>query len=100
MRRLLTIRRRTLVSPWRTRVALEGRANPMVRTRGAQTRDFFRGIADMAQALEEGRAPRLSARYCLHIAEIVLGIQNALETGAPWRIRTRFDPVAPMPWVG
>lgn len=99
IRRLLTIRRRTIVSPWRTRVSLEGKGNPMVRTRGAQQRDFCRGIADMAAAIGERCAPRLSAGYCLHIAEIVLGIQNALETGSPWRIKSFFDPIEPMPWA-
>lgn len=98
-KRWLRIRRRTFVSPWKNRVPLVGRGNPVARSQGAQRRDFCRGIADMAEALAEGRAPRLSARYCLHVAEIVLGIQNALASGSPWKIETSFDPVEPMPWA-
>ncbi len=60
--------------------------------------DFCLGIADLAEAVREDRSPRLSASYCLHIAEVVLAIHNALETGSVYEVKTPFDPMDPMPW--
>jgi len=60
--------------------------------------DFSRGIAELAYAITEQRRSRLPADYCLHVNEIVLAIQNALETGAPYQMTTTFEPLAPQPW--
>ncbi len=99
-RRMLTIRRRTIRTPWKTRYPLLGKSNPQVRYRGAQQRDFCRGIAEMAAAIGEGRSPRLGARYCLHNTEVVLAIQGALETAGPYAVSSSFEPVEPMPYAG
>jgi hypothetical protein len=56
-------------------------------------------MADLAEAVREGRSPRLSAQYCLHIAEIVLAIHNALETGSVYKVQTSFESMDPMPWA-
>lgn len=61
--------------------------------------DFARGVADLAEAVTEGRSPRLSARYCLHVNEITLALSSALREGADYRMTTTFDPVDPMPWA-
>jgi hypothetical protein len=71
----------------------------MVRYRGAQNRNFCRGVAELADAVEQRRPSRLSARYCLHVTEIILAIQNALETQSPHRISSSFDPIEPMPYA-
>ena len=59
--------------------------------------DVCRGIADLAEAVTEGRAPRLSARWSLHVNELVLAMQNGC--GRPYESRTSFEPMAPMPWA-
>ncbi len=58
--------------------------------------DFSRGIAELAQAITEQRPSRLPADYCLHVNEIVLAIQNALSTHAPYSVMTTFNPLQPI----
>jgi predicted dehydrogenase len=99
IRRPITIGRRWIDAPWRTKYPLVGKANPMVRYRGAQNRNFGRGIAELAAAIQERRPCRLSAQYCLHVTEVVFAIQNALETQSPYKISSSFDPIEPMPYV-
>ncbi len=99
IRRMLNIRRRTLVSPWKEKYPLVGKASPRFRLRGSQQMDFCRGVAELASAITEKRSCRLSARYSLHNNEIVLAIHNALETGSPYKISSSFEPIEPMPWA-
>jgi hypothetical protein len=70
-----------------------------MRRLGGKKVDYCLGIVEMAEAVREGRPCRLSAQYCLHNNEVVLAIQNALETGAPYNVTTLFDPPEPMPWA-
>ena len=95
MRRWRTLRRRRFLGRAR-RLALLGGRERIARYRGSQTRDFCRALADMAAALEEGRAPRLGARFALHITELTLACQAG--RGAS-RIESDFPPVVPMPWA-
>jgi len=99
IRRMLNIRRRTLVSPWKEKYPLVGKASPRFRLRGSQQMDFCRGVAELASAITEKRSCRLSARYSLHNNEIILAIHNALETGSPYKISSSFESIEPMPWA-
>jgi len=99
IKRRITIRRKTLVTPWAQNYPLVGKGNPQVKYRGSQQRNFCRGIAELATAIQEKRPSRLSTQYCLHICEMVLAIQNAWETGAPYKMTTSFDPIEPMPYA-
>lgn len=100
IKKLITIRRKTLLTPWKRRVPLVGKSNPQVKYRGAQQRNFCRGIAEMAEAIKQGRSPRLATRYCLHNTEIVLAIQESLETGSSYTLSSTFDAIEPMPYAG
>jgi predicted dehydrogenase len=93
-RRWLTIRRRMLLTPWRTR---HPRAAEPGRT--VTEDDRGRGVAELASAVAEGRPSRLSGRFSLHVTELTLAIQGAGRAGATHAIATRFDPIAPMPWA-
>jgi predicted dehydrogenase len=97
IRRSINIKRRHLWLP-RRKIAMAGKSR-RYNYRGTQQMDFARGVADMAEAITEGRSPRLSARYCLHANEIVLAVNNALRQHATYKMTTSFDPVAPMPWA-
>ena len=83
---------------------LSVRRYPLVRkpafqhSRGKLT-NFARGIAELAAAISEGRPCRLSARYALHVNEVVLAIQNPRDLGSPRAITSTFDPIEPMPWA-
>ena len=50
--------------------------------------DFSRGVAELAQAITEKRPSRIPADYALHVNEMVLAIQNADKTGAPYKMTT------------
>lgn len=99
IRKRITIRRKTLFNPIKKKYPLVGKSNPKVKYRGAQSRNFARGIAELATAIAENRPSRLSSDYCLHICEMVLAIHNALETGAPYKMTTTFDEMQPMPYA-
>jgi predicted dehydrogenase len=100
MKRRLTIRRRTILTPWKRRFPLLGPSSHESRVRRSKREvDFCLGIAESAAALREGRSCRLSARYCLHTTEVVLAIHNALDEAPPYKITTSFDPIDPMPWA-
>ena len=57
--------------------------------------DMSRGIAELAQALLEKRAPRLSARWSLHVNELALAISN----GHHGAVQSTFEPMQPMAWA-
>jgi hypothetical protein len=61
--------------------------------------DYARGIKELASAISERRPCRLSARFSLHVNEIVLAIQSAFRNGASYQLSSSFDPVDPMPWA-
>jgi predicted dehydrogenase len=69
------------------------------KSKGANRIDFCRGIAEQSLAIEERRPCRLSARYTLHVNEIVLTLQDPVGMGSPRRLETTFEPPEPMPWV-
>ncbi len=66
---------------------------------GAQQMDFSRGINELVSSIKEGRPNRLSARYSLHVNELVLAMHHAGPAGLTTPITSRFDPIAPMPWA-
>ncbi len=68
------------------------------KAKGSNPMDFLRGVAEMSDALAQKRPCRLSARYCLHVNELVLAIQEA-KPGRPHELETTFDPMEPMPWA-
>ncbi len=69
------------------------------RYKGTTQMDFARGVAEMAEAIEQNRACRLSAEFCLHVNEIVLAIENPQVKGGPHEIQSRFAPMEPMSWA-
>lgn len=98
----LTIRRRTLLTPWKHTYRMVGPSKSPARARGKRPKrevDFCLGIAELAAALKEGRPSRLSSSYCLHTTEVVLAIHNAFDTASPYTVTTSFDPIDPMPWA-
>lgn len=98
-RRLLTIRRKTLLSPIPRRHRLLASPFKTPRTGGPNAMDFARGPAELAAALRENRPCRLSPRFSLHVNELALAIHLAREQGAAYQMTTTFNPVEPMPWA-
>ena len=69
------------------------------RAPGARPMDFARGIMELANAVAERRANRLSARYSLHVNEIVLAIHDPVRMGTPYEMSTNCESIEPMPWA-
>jgi predicted dehydrogenase len=99
IKRMIKIRRKMFMNPLKQRYPLIKKPERKFRYRGAQQMDFSRGVAELAAAIQENRPSRLSTDYCLHNNEIVLAIQNALETGAPHQLTTTFGAIEPMLWA-
>lgn len=59
--------------------------------------DFFRGVAEMAYAIEGRRNLLLSADFVLHVNELTLAMQSAGTEGKPYEITTTFAPLTPLP---
>lgn len=97
LQRQFNVRRRRVTTP-KLPVKLVGSAEKYG-YRGAQQMDFARGIAELAQSIDEKRQCRLSARYALHVNELVLAIHHAGVHGGTHEVRSRFDPIDPMPWA-
>lgn len=96
IRRRHVVRRRLINSPFAARVRPAGSSHPMVGRRGAASMNFALGVAEMARAIGEGRAPRLAGDFALHLTEVSL----AMQAGGDHRMTTGFerDRMAPMDW--
>lgn len=92
LRRLLSIRRKTFLSPLRESRRLLPPPPGSAVQRRAHKMDFARGPAEMARAIAAGRPGRLSAAFSLHANELALAIHHARRDGASYRMTTTFDP--------
>lgn len=54
------------------------------------------GLAEMADAIEKGRAPYLTPEFILHVTELTLAMQRAGVDGATHTLETRFEPLEPL----
>lgn len=71
----------------RRRISSSRRGYPM---------DFALGVAEMADAIRNGRAPRLAGAFSLHITEVSLAIQHPERFGTEYFPTSAPDPVRPM----
>ena len=99
IRRMLNLRRKMILSPLKQKYPLQGNQFKKFNYRAAFQMDFARGIAELANAIKENRPCRLSARYSLHVNEIVLAIHNAYKTNSTYTVKSTFDPIEPMAWA-
>jgi predicted dehydrogenase len=60
--------------------------------------DFLRGLDDLADAIDNGREPRLSADLSAHVVELVERLQYPERFTNP-RVTTAFRAIDPMPWA-
>jgi hypothetical protein len=59
--------------------------------------DFCRGPQEVAHAIREKRASRLSPRLGAHIVELIEAIQYPERFGGRRQIESTFDPIEPLP---
>lgn len=98
-RRFWRIRRRTFLSPIPKRLPLLGAHLNRARSGGAQSIDFSRGIAELANSVRENRPCRLNADFTLHITELALAVQFATVRAHSYVMKSTFDPIVPMEWA-
>jgi len=89
--RRITIRRKTFVSPWKEKFPLVKATRQKIKHKTRHGMDFGRGVAELATAIEEGRSCLLSPEFSLHVNEITLAIQNALEKNCTYQVKSSFD---------
>ena len=99
IKRTRRVRNRLILGPLRRRQRLLGSSGPTAKRHGSSQIDFCRGVAELADAIRENRESRLSAAFCLHVTEVSLAIDNALEDGTTYTMSSSFDPIEAMPWA-
>lgn len=60
--------------------------------------DWGRSIADIADAIAEGRPQRSSGAQAAHVVEICSAISKSVQTGRPVKVMSSFTPPWPMAW--
>lgn len=98
-RKRYPIRRRLMNHPLAQKLKLKGPTHPKVPRTGAASMNFALGPAELLAALAEGRQPRLSADFALHLNEVTLAIQNSRDNTGVQPMKTRCTPLEPMPWA-
>lgn len=99
IQRPITIRRRSLLTPWWINpIRLAPPPNGKLTRFGAASMDFASGIAELAEAIVHGRPSRLSPEFCLHINELALAIHNSSKQPGTYQVTSQFSPMQPMPW--
>jgi predicted dehydrogenase len=61
--------------------------------------DWARPVADLAEAVREGRQPRASGEQAAHIVEILDAIDRSRREGGPVAVHSDFTRPAPLPWA-
>ena len=61
--------------------------------------EWSRGVLDMADAIKENRAQRITGAQAAHVVDIVCGIQTAFREGRRVEITSEFPQPAPMEWA-
>lgn len=99
IRKRFAVRRRLVNAPIARKVKLEQPTHAKLGRKGAASMNFALGIVEMRSAILEDRPCRLSSDLSLHMNEVTLALQNAGEHGGSMAMKTRFRPIAPMPWA-
>jgi predicted dehydrogenase len=91
VRHLVSIRRKTFLSPLRRSRRLPSPPQGATGQRRAPKMDYARGPAELARAIGAGLAGRLTMDFSLHVNELALAIHHARRDGATYRMTTSFN---------
>ena len=61
--------------------------------------DWGRALAEMYDAMREGRPQRATGAQAAHVVEILCAIEASFTQGRPVDVASTFTPPAPMPWA-
>lgn len=93
--RWIQIRRRFMLTPWKTRVALPP-APVTLGKRSAAMMDFARGPLDLVQARRAGRPSRVPLDFCVHFNEVSLAIHESRSRSDVYEVQSRCDSMVPV----
>ncbi|MEQ1559314.1 MAG: Gfo/Idh/MocA family oxidoreductase [Methyloglobulus sp.] len=99
LRKRYVLRRRLINGIFARKIKLSGQTHPKVPRRGAAAMNFALGPAEVLAAIQEGRDPRTTADFALHLNEVTLAIQNSLDTAGVQIMLTSCPEQLPMPWA-
>jgi predicted dehydrogenase len=99
VRKFHTIRRKTFLSPFRSALRITGAPKRKLVNTGGNRMDYAAGVAELAEALRQGRSSCLSPRFSLHVTEVSLALQGAGTSGCSYHTRSRFEPIPPLDWA-
>lgn len=60
---------------------------------------FYRGVVEVAEALESGRQSRVTGAHAAHVVEILEAIQTCASSQKPVELKSTFVQPSPMPWA-
>ena len=72
---------------------------PPVQPPRIKNQEFGKGVNDMAEALAEGRPPRVTGKQAAHVVEVLEAVLRCGKENQPVDVTSRFDPPEPMPWA-
>ncbi|MEV4009866.1 Gfo/Idh/MocA family oxidoreductase [Nonomuraea angiospora] len=61
--------------------------------------EWGRAVRDLAAAIRQDRPHRATGRQAAHVVEILCAIRESYETGRTVKLRSVFEPPAPMEWA-
>ncbi len=89
-RKLMRIRRKTFLSPFKKKVKLPYEVNVNKVDRGNTKMDFLLGVQDLAEAVNTGKSIQLNADFSLHVNEVALALQYAGTAATTYFTKSRF----------
>lgn len=94
-RRWLRIRRKFLLTPWKTKLPVPKSPVPLPKT-GSAAMDFIRGPIELVTAARDGRDSGLPLDFCVHFNEVALAIHQAHTRRAVYEVQSRLETHVPL----
>jgi len=89
-RKLMRIRRKTFLSPYKIRVNHPKKINVNKLNRGNTKMDFLLGVKALSQRIAGDQSGPLNINFCLHVTEVSLALQNAGTEAKTHLTKSRF----------
>jgi predicted dehydrogenase len=91
-RRLMRIRRKSFLSPWKKVVKPPFRMSVYSTNKGATRMDFLLGVQALADAVQGEGDHLMDAEFSLHVNEVALALQFAGTESSTYLTKSRFRP--------
>lgn len=97
-RHWMDVRRKTFLGPRRRhRLAASGHLKPS--TGSVAAMDYWRGVLDLMEAVEQGTEPRLGTDVALHVNELTLALDTGGFGQGRYETTTTMNRIEPMSWA-